>query len=180
MRLIGFCGLAGSGKSTAAQILVEHYGFARQRFADPLKAMLRALGLSEREIDGDLKEKPCARLMGKTPRDAMQSLGTEWGRALIADDLWVELWRKSVQYHLSIGGKIVVDDVRFPNEVAAIRAIGGKIIRVRRDMRSESLGAHASETQALDVDAAIFNEGLDKRVLAARLAGALERLGEHV
>lgn len=62
MKVIGIAGLARSGKSTAAAHLVKNHGFVRVRFADPLKAMARALGLNEEEVDGDLKEKPCANL----------------------------------------------------------------------------------------------------------------------
>jgi hypothetical protein len=67
--------------------LVNHRGFARVRFAGPLKAMMAALGCTNAEIDGDRKEVPCDLLGGKSPRWAMQTLGTEWGRKLIGDDL---------------------------------------------------------------------------------------------
>jgi hypothetical protein len=79
-RLIALTGYAGSGKSTLADILACEHGFTVVKFAGPLKAMLRALGLDEREIEGDLKEQPCQLLAGHTPRRAMQTLGTEWGR----------------------------------------------------------------------------------------------------
>ena len=42
--------------------------------------MLYQLGLGEAHIEGALKEVPCELLGGKTPRYAMQTLGTEWGR----------------------------------------------------------------------------------------------------
>ena len=176
MRLIGFCGLAGSGKSAAAQILIEHCGFERVRFAGPLKAMCRAIGISEQEIEGDLKEDPCDRLMGKTPRFFMQAIGTEFGRDLIHPDFWVHLWRRDAEVILTAGGRLVVDDVRFQNEAAVIRALGGKLIHIRREGFDVAKCAHASETQILEADSTIYNEGLDKSVLAARLAGALERL----
>lgn len=62
MQVIGLSGLARSGKSTAAAHLVSHHGYVRVRFADPLKAMAKALGLTDAEVDGDLKERPCAKL----------------------------------------------------------------------------------------------------------------------
>jgi hypothetical protein len=39
---------------------------------------------------------------------------------------------------------VVVTDVRFPNEVDAIRALGGKVIRINRGSAELSDG-HASE-----------------------------------
>jgi hypothetical protein len=57
--LIAFTGLAGSGKSTAAEHLVQAHQFTRLRFAGPIKAMCRALGLTEEQVDGGQKEVPC-------------------------------------------------------------------------------------------------------------------------
>lgn len=59
-RLIGFCGRAGAGKTFAATHLVSNCGYTRVRYAEPLKAMMRALGLTEAETDGGAKERPCA------------------------------------------------------------------------------------------------------------------------
>ena len=88
--LIGLCGPAGAGKSTAARHLVEHHGFVRRPFAGPLKGMLRTLLLGqgvpagdvERMVDSDLKAVPARALDSRTPRLAMSTLGTEQGRAL--------------------------------------------------------------------------------------------------
>ena len=143
-KIIAFTGVAGSGKSTAAQYLVERHGFERVRFAGRLKDMMRALGLSEREIEGDLKEKPCALLAGKTPRYAMQTIGTEWGRDIIDHDLWVRVWADRVA-KLPAGKPVVVDDCRFPNEAATVRALGGNIVRIMRPGAGTS-SAHLSET----------------------------------
>lgn len=166
--VIGFCGAIGAGKTTAAQHLVDRHGLERVRFAGPLKSMMRALGLSEREIDGDLKETPSALLCGRTPRHAMQTLGTEWGRDLVAPDLWISVWRRQAIAACSRGG-VVADDVRFPNEVAAIRALGGIVVRVDRPGTATS--GHASELQPLVPDMAIANDGD-----AAALSAAVDRL----
>lgn len=151
--LIGFCGPAGAGKSTAAAYLVEHHGFVRVRFAGPLKAMMRALGCSEREVDGDLKETPCILLGGRTPRQAMQWLGTEWGRQMIAPDLWQRAWAAEADRH----PLVVCDDVRFPNEEAAIRARGGIIVRIECPWAASPASGHASEQQPIKADAVIRN-----------------------
>lgn len=175
--VIGFCGLAGSGKTTAAEYLVREHGFERLAFAGPLKAMVRALGLSAREMAGDLKEEPCPALCGKSPRQFMQLLGTEFGRQMIGEDFWVETWRRRVEYE-AIGRKeplrIVADDVRFPNEVSAIRALGGRIINVQRASAGSATGArHVSETTPLSFDAVCKNDG-SHRELHSQTADALK------
>ncbi|MPZ19526.1 MAG: deoxynucleotide monophosphate kinase [Luteitalea sp.] len=153
--LIGFTGRIGAGKSTAARALYNR-GFTRVRFAGPLKAMMACLGLSEQEVDGSLKEEPCDLLCGKTPRYAMQTIGTEWGRQMIGDDIWIRAFKRAVQdypYRM-----LVCDDVRFQNEANAIRELGGAVVRV---VRGDSAGAvgHASERQDFLADATLYNAG---------------------
>lgn len=155
--IVAFTGLAGAGKSTAASYLVEQRGFVRVRMAGPLKAMLKTMGLTDREVDGDLKEAPCALLGGKTPRWAMQTLGSEWGRDLIDSGLWIRAWRAAVD-RLPAGTSVVVDDCRFPIEVDAITAAGGVIVRIERaGAGTESV--HVSEQHELPAAAVIRNDG---------------------
>jgi len=92
MRLIGLTGPAGSGKDTVARLLCEQHGFVQMAFADPLRAMLKAgLGLTDEELHRrDLKEAPLEWL-GKSPRQLLQTLGTEWGRQHVHPHLWLEL-----------------------------------------------------------------------------------------
>lgn len=77
--VIALTGLAGSGKSTASKYLVEKHGYQLVKFAGPLKDMLRAIGFGEDDIEGNGKELSNSLLCDKTPRHAMQTLGTEWG-----------------------------------------------------------------------------------------------------
>lgn len=160
--IVAFTGLAGAGKSTAAAHLVKSRGFERVRFAGPLKAMMKALGCTDAEIDGDRKEVPCDLLGGKTPRQAMQWLGTEWGRDLIDSNLWIRAWRAAVD-RLPGGIPAVVDDCRFPNEAEAIRAAGGVIVRIERP-GAGTASVHASEQHQLDAARTLHNT-LDERNL---------------
>ena len=166
MRVVGFCGLIGSGKTTAAQHLVNKFGYERVRFAGPLKDMSRAL-LSERQIDGDLKEVPCDVLGGKTPRVFMQLLGTEFGRQMIDQNIWVNAWLERARKF----DAVVADDVRFPNEADAIHKLGGTLILIERPGAVKQ--GHASEGQALDHDGIIPNDGSIERFLG-RIAGYLQ------
>lgn len=155
--IIAFTGLAGSGKSTAAAHLVVAHRFTRLRFAGPIKDMMAALGLSKREIDGDLKEQPCDLLGGRTPRYAMQTIGTEWGRDLIAPDLWIRAFHAAVN-KLPHGKPVVVDDCRFPNEADAIRSLGGALVRLMR-AGAGTTSQHQSEGQELGEAIRISNNG---------------------
>lgn len=171
--VVGFAGLARSGKSTAAQYLVDQYDFKRVRFAQALKDMLRAMGLGEREIDGDLKEQPCELLGGKTPRYAMQTIGTEWGRNIIAPDLWIRVWQGAVN-RLPPDQPVVCDDVRFPNEVEACRALGGIVVRLDRAAAGIA-GAHVSENLQFEPDEVIKNDINDLEVLYAAIDNVVQR-----
>ena len=153
--LVGISGRSGAGKSTAADVLVGS-GWVRVKFADPLKRMLRAIGLDDRHIEGDLKEKPCDLLAGQTPRHAMQTLGTEWGRQCIAPDLWTSLCRREILLCLSQGKSVVVDDVRFENEAEVIRALGGSVLRLNHG--NNGADGHASEAGVV-ADMAYSNTG---------------------
>lgn len=159
MKVIGLVGRMGSGKSTVANYLTEQYGFKLVKFADPLKDMLRAVGIGEEEIEGHLKNEPCDLLMGKTPRFAMQTLGTQWGRESIHPQLWVRLWLERAGRH----NMVVCDDCRFPNEATTIRENGGKLIRIIPDYEGfvDRGVQHESEAHAMemDVDLELLNDG---------------------
>lgn len=166
-RLIGLAGNAGSGKTTGAGILCDQ-GFARARFAGPLKAMLwgllnaagRDTETINRMLEGDLKETPCGLLGGRTPRQAMQTLGTEWGRDMIAPDLWTRITMQGVRVALRSGGRVVIDDVRFASEAAAIRSEGGVIWHVLNEIcddNDDGNPVHPSEVIDFDCDAVVEN-----------------------
>jgi hypothetical protein len=161
-QIIGFTGLKGSGKDSAALPLVWQ-GYQLLKFADCLKGMLRTFFLYtgandemiDRLIDGDLKETPCPALNGGTTRWAMQSLGTEWGRECIDPNLWTtSTIRRAFNYPL-----VVISDVRFPNEAAAIQAVGGRVVRIARP--GQIAADHPSEkfVNSLDANITIQNDG---------------------
>lgn len=166
-KLVGLIGAAGAGKSTTANIIERDYGFSKIRFAGGIKSMLRALlyeagvdhGRIHEMIDGSLKETACDELAGKSPRYCLQTLGTEWGRDFMSKNFWVDLTMHSVDNLLAISKSVVIDDVRFPNEVKAVKDSGGRVFRVMRDQDSIPEAGHKSEGQILEFDACILNTG---------------------
>lgn len=104
-----------------------------------------------------------------SPRIMLQSLGTQFGRESISEDVWIDYalklctkllrgqgsWRYSPQkgaISCEIEEKpsgIVISDVRFTNELTAIKAAGGRVIRVERDVAKGKVGIenHASEVE---------------------------------
>lgn len=168
--LVGFCGRISSGKTTAARVLVRHYGFARLSFADTLRAMLLALGLTIEDLtDTTRKEQPHPLLCGRTPRHAMQTLGTNWARQQIGDEVWINAARARLSRALAGGESVVFDDLRFDNEARLIRSLGGLVIRIdnlRQPPPPVPAFAHASE---LGVSPDLIHE-----VIAAVDAPALE------
>jgi hypothetical protein len=171
MSVIGFTGYKGSGKDTAAVVL-EQFGFEHMKFAGPIKVMLTTLliyqnvdeVIIDRMIEGDLKEVPSIFLGGKSPRYAMQTLGTEWGRNLMGEDFWVKIFTNAVD------GPTVVSDVRFPNEVEAIQEMGGQVLRVKRAGQASN-DLHPSEAliDSLQVDNVILNDAADAEEFQAQV-----------
>jgi len=125
-------------------------------FSEPLKrmivALLRSGGLTEQEawkyvLNQTMKTSPLAILQGKTPRLAMQLIGTEWGRDRIGMNLWTDI--AIARANASKSHVVIIDDVRFPSELEAIKSQGGLTIGLERPGVAFN-HSHASE-QKLDV-----------------------------
>lgn len=138
--IIGVVGFIGSGKGTAADILVEKHGFVKLSFADAVKDATAAIfGWQRSLLEGDTpesrefretKDEWWSAKFGRdfTPRLALQLMGTEAGRDVFHDDVWVlALERKAEMYQ-----NVVIADVRFPNEMEWMRSKGGFAVRVSR------------------------------------------------
>ena len=186
MILVGFVGFINSGKGTAADILCSR-GFNKLSFADPVKdATAIIFGWDRHLLEGDTKESRVWRenpdpfwteVMGRnfTPREALQKIGTEAGRHVFHEDLWLLSLKKRLK------GNTVVPDTRFQNEIDFIHKQGGIIVQISKgkqpdwyeaaseanngDIKSivkmQKYGIHESEWKWIDynTDYCIYNDG---------------------
>ena len=139
--LIGLCGYIGSGKNAVAEMLVKNHGYEQDSFAKSLKDAVSAVfGWPRELLEGNTpdsrewREAPdtwwTEQLeMPVSPRLALQEIGTEVFRGKYHNNIWVASLLRRVGDR-----KVVVSDVRFPNEIKLIQEYGGKVIWVKRDM----------------------------------------------
>jgi len=143
-RVIGICGLIGSGKDTVGEYLVQNEGYTRLSFAMVLKDMLSVVfGWDRTMLDGLTPESRAWRdkidvfwslklSRTWTPRIAMQQVGTELFRNQFHNDIWLNtIERKMLDYD-----KVVFTDVRFPNEIDFVKQ-QGELWIVERGERPE-------------------------------------------
>jgi hypothetical protein len=174
MKLIGLSGYAQSGKDTAAAALTD-VGWTRIAFADVLRSAVYALDPlmpDGRRVSDVVDEMgwDSAKVNFREIRTLLQRMGTEVGRNLLGENIWVDTALRD----LDPEGRYVITDCRFPNEAKAIRDRGGKVVRIHRP-GTEAANDHPSET-SLDnfaFDAILVNSGSIKS-----LQGQMRTVGE--
>lgn len=168
--LFGFTGRKNSGKDTSSNHLENNHEFIILAFAPILKEMCGlAFGFNKEQLYGDLKEVPDPNWFNLTPRQVLQFVGTNLFRDHMAElnenfknDFWILCVKKNIEKILKTNpnAKIVISDVRFPNEVAMVKELGGVVIRVTRPSLNYAVDTHISETliDDLEVDYDILND----------------------
>lgn len=124
--LIGVAGKAGAGKDTLADALVKYAGFFKASFALPIKieGMVK-MGFTRSEV---FDTKP------QYVRSWLQSHGAAQRRT--APDYWI----RQLDPLIRDKERVVIADVRYPNEVEYVHSRGGHVVRV----------LHAGRPYALD------------------------------
>jgi hypothetical protein len=170
--VIGLAGKRHVGKTTAANYLVECLGFARVHPLDGGKvaavAYFEHLGappeIARRMAFGDLRDQPSPYLPDNAlPRLFLEKfgrfMGVTMGSAWTLGKEMERVWRVAPLQPL------VVESVVY--EPAAIRAVGGKIVRIVRPDHDGPAGVESDSVQAaIEVDAEIVNDGDIPRLLA--------------
>lgn len=170
--IIGLAGGKGCGKSTVAKIIANRYGYEQISFATPIKDMLRVLGLGDAELyDPTIKEIPLDEY-GKSPRELLQLLGTEFGRHMIDGSIWITALKKQ----LNPQRNYVIDDVRFDNEAIFVRERGA-VIHVERHRHIEE-DSHISEAGIGQefIDTTIKNISCYETDLELEVVGKMEEI----
>ena len=160
--IIGISGKAGSGKDTAAKMLevlyanpdISYEDFANKRyknfadiqivhFADTLKETAQVLfRIGEWETNTQEGKKTTINWIGKTVRELLQGIGQG-----LRDAIDPNLWVKILFANTEDWSNYIIADVRYPNEIYAIKKRNGVLIRI--DRKGAGAGNHSSET-ALD------------------------------
>lgn len=160
--IIGISGKAGSGKDTAAKMLevlyanpdISYEDFANKRyknfadiqivhFADALKETAQVLfRLGEWETNTQEGKKTTINWIGKTVRELLQGIGQG-----LRDAIDFDLWVKILFANTKGWSNYIIADVRYPNEVKAIKERNGILLRI--DRKGAGAGNHSSEI-ALD------------------------------
>lgn len=164
-KLISIGGKRGAGKGEIASHLVKAHGYTVHKLASPLKDMLRAFlreaagynaALIERCIEGDLKEVPIPEIGGASPRELMQTLGTEWAQS-IYPGMWIDMMVSRVSATIADGGKVVVDDMRFPHEADVLSRLGAQLwlVETDHDWRAEAEAKNKKQLNGRPVEEAM-------------------------
>lgn len=144
----------GAGKDAAADIICEALtarGFAprREQFATPLRECVEALtgvAVAESQTSGGKNR----RLPGwdMSVGQMMQRLGTDAIRNHLRSDAWVlALFRRFGETET-----VVISDVRFPNEVEAVRRRQGVVINIIRPSAARGAGGQTAALAGRDPD----------------------------
>lgn len=157
--IVGLTGPACSGKGEIA-LAIERTCLCRYvefYFAEKLWKMISALTGRPVEWLRDRRNKDTAMEIAPgvvaTPRRMAQTLGTEWGRRLIHDDLWCSETLARVDSFVAVMRTtlpddefvIAITDVRFDNEAIGIRDRGGVIWEASRP-GADTCESHPSES----------------------------------
>lgn len=116
---LAFSGKISSGKDTCAEYLINQYGGTKHSFAAAIYHIMHYA----QEVCGFSQEKD---------RKFLQFVGTEWGRSRDPD-----VWIKTAIRNTPLLENVYMTDVRFPNELQALKANGWITVRLKRTTQSD-------------------------------------------
>jgi len=177
--LLGIHGRAWAGKNLLAEMLQSH----SLGFADPLYEAISAMfGIPESRLRDRNRKEETIPWIGKSPRELLQTLGTEWGRGLVRSDIWLRVAEQRLERAMTAGfTRVAFSDLRFDNEAEWIRQLGGVVIWITRP-GGAACREHVSEAGISPnlVDFSVANDGtvddLRRKAIATleEIQGALQ------
>lgn len=158
-KVLGLSGKAGTGKDYIAKnIITPKFGYLPISLSWHFKNWI--VGKQEASYEEVFFTKP------PRVRDLLQKEGTERGRNVYGNDIWLNTafsWMRTISENWGIS-KFVITDVRFENEVKYVQNYGGKVLRIQAPIREQNnrltdeARKHISET-ALDTVPYEFFDG---------------------
>lgn len=172
-KIIVFIGSAGSGKTTAANILQEKR-FNKLSFASPIKKLSLSIGFTENEVYGSEKNKPNL-YWGISAREFMQKFGTELCRDQLPNVIpnmninGQSIWLRALEAKLLSRPRtnFVIDDGRFVDELKMLKRRKAYIVLMHgRSGSMEQFKNHASEREfeRVNPDYNIDNSGTKEQL----------------
>lgn len=156
-------------------------------FAEPLKYIaVELFGINREQVYGSDEEKnskthlkwenmPFSKKKGKmTSREFMQHFGTNICRNM-HQTIWTDALVKTITTEEPL--LAVVDDCRFENEIDAIHSMGGKVIRLTRNLHDDDHDSEKALDTYEDFDKIIDNQNMTIHETNVEIIKTLEEWG---
>lgn len=187
--IIGMGGRKESGKDTVADFLVEEHGYTKYEMSSVLHDIFMVLDpwvvvdIAEAEVSefirpGTYRYSTLCAVIGyveakrfREVRRLLQVLGTDVGRNMISENIWVDVMRHKI---LNTTGNVVFTGVRYPNELMMLHGLGGTAVWVHRPGLPEG-DKHSSETSLSQKDFDLILDNTADLPHLHKIAGWLHR-----
>lgn len=128
--IIGISGKRGVGKTTAAEQIVKYFGGIKKPFAGRLRELAKEMfPFNDKDLSDPTKKEAPFGEHEWSPRDFMLNLGMFL--RYHDQDYFLKRVLNAPECAV-VGNIIVIDDLRFKNELEMLKARGGKTIRINR------------------------------------------------
>ena len=167
--VIGLAGLAGSGKTTISEQIMNELkqdspsiAILSLSFSGRLKEVLAAL-IGE-DMSFEAQEEKAALLYAGgnwTARDFLLAFGTEFIRDQIGADFWVDVIAKKLA-QLECPTIVLIDSLRYPNELKLIQSLGVAVL-IKRAGIDKVIKHRSEEPDKLAIKLVINNDDTPRR-----------------